>query len=367
MDHRAAFGGLHRRLQMLPAGGARGDRSGECPLQWVRLSNRDELPGLEEGLSAGGNSHRFHRPDRRPEQDEQAHRPGGDLDGMVASVASAAQASVRGTVFYKMSGSGNDFVVLDGRATSADRWPAAEVRAICDRRRGVGADGLVLLTPSSGDAVRMIYWNSDGSRTAMCGNAALCSGRLAVYLELVASGEFCLLTDAGAVRVRSKPSTDTAEINLPDFDTDQEFGAIPLGPGERWMTLLTVGVPHLVVRVEDIESTDVAGRGRALRFNPALGEAGANVNFIAPSGPGPGWLIRTYERGVEGETLACGTGTVGAALALAGRAEAALPLTFQSRGGPELWVGAELTTGRASNVWLGGQGRLLFRGIWEGI
>ena len=272
---------------------------------------------------------------------------------------------MRGTVFYKMSGSGNDFVVLDGRATSADRWPAAEVRAICDRRRGVGADGLVLLTPSASDAVRMTYWNSDGSRTAMCGNAALCSGRLAVYLELVAAGEFCLLTDAGPVRVRSKLSSDTAEINLPDFDTEGEFSAIPLGAGERWMALLTVGVPHLVVRVEDIESADVAGRGRALRFDPALGEAGANVNFIAPRAQAPGWLIRTYERGVEAETLACGTGTVGAAIALARRGEGALPLTFQSRGGPELSVRAELTANRASNVWLAGQGRLMFRGIWE--
>jgi diaminopimelate epimerase len=99
-----------------------------------------------------------------------------------------------------MTGSGNDFVVLDGRATAADGWPPARVRAICDRRNGVGADGLVILTPSTPGAVRMSYWNSDGSSGAMCGNAALCSGRLSVDLEMVPPGEFCLLTDAGLER-----------------------------------------------------------------------------------------------------------------------------------------------------------------------
>jgi diaminopimelate epimerase len=275
---------------------------------------------------------------------------------------------VRGTLFYKMTGSGNDFVVLDGRgATTPERWSPAQVRAICDRRSGVGADGLVILTPSAPDAVRMTYWNSDGSRGAMCGNAALCSGRLAVQLELVPAGEFCLLTDAGAVLVRSASQGDTAEINLPDFDLPQEFTAATLGPGERWMSLVSVGVPHLVIRVEDIEAVEPGIRGRRLRFDPAVGPEGANVNFLSHSGGQDApWVIRTYERGVEGETLACGTGTVAAAVALACRGEASLPITFRSRGGPELAVRARVEALRASDVWLGGQGRLLFRGVWEG-
>ena len=84
---------------------------------------------------------------------------------------------MRGTIVYKMTGSGNDFVVLDGRSTTPEQWPATRVSRICDRRTGVGADGLVLLTPDGSDAVRMAFWNSDGSRAAMCGNAALCSAR----------------------------------------------------------------------------------------------------------------------------------------------------------------------------------------------
>ena len=119
--------------------------------------------------------------------------------------------------------------------------------------------------------------------------------------------------------------------------------------------------------MDDIERIDVQGRGRSLRFDPHLGEAGANVNFVAPGAAGESWGIRTYERGVEAETLACGTGTVAAAIALAARGEAPLPLTFRSRGGPHLLVRAELAEGRAQDVWLGGQGRLLFRGVWEGI
>jgi diaminopimelate epimerase len=273
---------------------------------------------------------------------------------------------VRGTPFYKMTGSGNDFVVLDGRSTTADNWPPALVRAICDRRSGVGADGLVILTPSTADTVRMTYWNSDGSHGALCGNAALCSGRLAVHLKLVPAGEFCLLTDAGMVRVISPADGDQAEINVPDFDVPRDFSGVAPAPGERWMAFGSVGVPHLVVRVEDIEAVDPSRRGRLLRFDPSLGPAGANVNFVTPSAsPGKPALIRTYERGVEEETLACGTGTVAAGVALAHHGEARLPMRFRSRGGPELSVRAQLEGHRATGVWLGGQGRLVFRGVWE--
>ena len=211
----------------------------------------------------------------------------------------------------------------------------------------------------------MAYWNSDGSRGAMCGNAALCSGRIAVHLELVPAGEFCLLTDAGMVRVRSGVQGDEAEINLPDCEAPRAVAELAPGPGEEWMTLGTVGVPHLVVKVPDVNQVDVLGRGRALRSDARVGSAGANVNFVSRSGASSPWLIRTFERGVEGETLACGTGTVAAGLALAYRREASLPVTFRSRGGRQLTVRATLQGSRATDLWLGGQGQLLFRGVWE--
>lgn len=273
---------------------------------------------------------------------------------------------MRGTLFYKMTGSGNDFVMLDGRATTPSRWTPARVRALCDRRNGIGADGLVILTPGTTGTVRMSYWNSDGSHGAMCGNAALCSGRLAVDLEMVPPGEFCLLTDAGMVRVISHPQEDHAEINLPDAELPRDLPEVEPASGERWLSLGVVGVPHLVVRVADVETVDVFGRGRMLRGDPRVGPVGANVNFVSlPSDPGAPWLIRTFERGVEGETLACGTGTVAAALALVAKGETQLPATFRSRGGPELRVRGRLEGARATDLWLSGQGRHLYRGVWE--
>jgi diaminopimelate epimerase len=187
-----------------------------------------------------------------------------------------------------------------------------------------------------------------------------------VDLEMVPAGEFCLLTDAGVVRVRSQARSEEAEINLPDCEIPRDLPEVPPGPGEHWLALGLVGVPHVVVRVDDIEVVDVMARGRSLRSDPRVGPVGANVNFVSPPRSGSQWLIRTFERGVEGETLACGTGTVAAALALAGRQETSLPVAFQSRGGPELVVSAQRARDQATDVWLRGQGRLLFRGVWEG-
>jgi diaminopimelate epimerase len=143
--------------------------------------------------------------------------------------------------------------------------------------------------------------------------------------------------------------------------------AVALAEGERAAWLGTVGVPHFVVLVDDVNAVDVQGRGRELRRHPAAGDAGANANFVSASTHrDTAWSIRTFERGVEGETLACGTGTVAAALALAGHCGAILPLQFRSRGGEALTVNATIGGEGATDIWLGGQGRLVFHGEWEG-
>ncbi len=270
-----------------------------------------------------------------------------------------------GTRFYKMTGSGNDFVMLDGRHTRAEGWSAEAIVALCDRRMGVGADGMVILTPEPGDRVRMDFWNCDGSRADMCGNAALCSTRLAALLGLGRPDGLLLATRAGTFPVRCREEGEWAELNLPDFDLPSAPQGLSVAGGESAPTLATVGVPHLVLEVVDLEAPDLMVRGRTLRFHPALGPAGANVNFVGADASGR-WCLRTYERGVEGETLACGTGAVAAAVALAREGRATLPLELVTRSGRLLQVRATLRGPRATDVWLAGEGRLVFTGELSG-
>lgn len=268
-----------------------------------------------------------------------------------------------GTPFYKMTGSGNDFVMLDGRVTGPAEWPDRRITAVCDRRAGVGADGVVFLSPDGAGSVRMQYFNADGSRAALCGNAALCSTRLSATLGLASAHEMLLVTDAGPLRARCLEDRDLAEINVGDVAPPEPTPGIELEPGEMTCQRVLAGVPHLVVVVPDAGAVDVLARGRRLRFHPDAGPAGANANFLsAPPGPGEPWRMRTYERGVEDETYACGTGAVAAALALAASGRASLPVRITTRGGGVLTVRARIANGSVSDVWLAGQGALVFRG-----
>lgn len=263
-----------------------------------------------------------------------------------------------------MTGSGNDFVMLDGRTTAPGDWSTEQISRICARGTGVGADGLVIVGP--GDlpgAVRMVYFNSDGSRAAMCGNAALCSSRLAAMLGFGNPAGMQLQTDAATYESRCTPGTDRAALHLAPVEAPAE-PEIPLADAEQRLAFAVVGVPHLVVLVSDLETIDLMGRGRALRTDPGLGPDGANVNFIAATSSRSTWAMRTYERGIEAETLACGTGAVAAACALREWDAAELPVTLVTRTGLPLVVQATRgRSGRYDDVWLEGQASLVFRGV----
>lgn len=270
-----------------------------------------------------------------------------------------------GAVVYKMTGSGNDFVMVDGRFDPPDEWSPQRVSALCDRRSGLGADGLVVLVPVPGHApahVRFHFFNRDGSRASMCGNAALCATRLACWLELSLTDEVVLETDAGEVSGRCVPNDPTrSEITLPPV-APVLAPEIPLVLGETAIRLTQVGVPHVVVVVNDVQAVALPERGRQLRFHPAVGDAGANVNFVGRLGSG--WTMRTYERGVEGETLACGTGAAAAASVLLGEGEASLPIDFRTASGKTLSIAAKTTRDcRLEETRLGGEGRLVYRAI----
>ncbi len=284
---------------------------------------------------------------------------------------------LRGVAVYKMTGSGNDFVVVDGRSSSPDEWAAADIQAVCARGTGVGADGLVFVGPgSTAGAVRMTYLNSDGSR-AMCGNAALCATRLAAHLGLANSLAMRLETDGGVYESRCARDDGRAEVRFAGVAAPAPVASSLLVDGERRAVLVTVGVPHLVVLVDDVEPVDVLGRGKPLRHEPALGPEGANVNFVAPpEGPrgggsegrdgarGTEWPMRTYERGVEAETLACGTGAIAVACALDHWELAQLPLTVRTRSGRALDVrGQRGTAGGYADIWLTGEARMVWRGV----
>jgi diaminopimelate epimerase len=263
-----------------------------------------------------------------------------------------------GRTFYKMSGSGNDFVVVDATHEPPGTLASADtVQALCARATGIGADGVVFLEPSAAADYRMTYLNSDGSRADLCGNASLCSARLATELGLVRRSEFQVETDAGILGARLLQ--DGPEVDLQPVTDVRPGLPFRLIDGERWIGFAQAGVPHLVIRVDDVDQVDVVGRGRPLRYDPSLAQ-GANVNFVGPDGTG-GWRIRTYERGVEGETLACGTGSVATAILLAQAGEAGERVALTTRSGRVLRVRLK----RAGESWqpsLSGEARVVFQG-----
>jgi diaminopimelate epimerase len=286
------------------------------------------------------------------------------VDGAAAASDGLVRPHLIGLPIYKMTGSGNDFVMVDGRVSPPDDWSTADIRAACARATGVGADGLVfVLEGSAPGAARMIYFNSDGSHAAMCGNAALCSTRLAAHLGVAPAAGMRLETDAGVYESRCAADPHQAELHLSPVDPPKPVPELALRDGEERAALCTVGVPHLIVLVADVERVDLMDRGRAMRFDPALGPAGANVNFVSPGPVAGEWLMRTYERGVEGETLACGTGSVAAGCAVESWQLGRLPITVRSRSGRHLGIRARMNGGRYEDVWLVGEARMVFRGL----
>lgn len=267
-------------------------------------------------------------------------------------------AGLRGIPFYKMSGSGNDFVVVDVRETGDPELedPAA-IQRICARGTGVGADGIVLLAPEAGVDFRMIYYNADGTRASMCGNAALCCTRL--FAELSGAGGRPVVFETDSGRISARLRDGEPEIDLAPVETVRSGLELKRLAGEDRLGFALAGVPHVTVLVSDVEQTDVLGRGRAIRTARELMPAGANANFV--SGRKGDWRIRTYERGVEGETLACGTGAVASAILIESWGLDASPIRLRTRSGRRLTV----TLKRDGSRWwpsLAGEGRIVFRG-----
>ena len=263
--------------------------------------------------------------------------------------------------FVKMNGAGNDFVLFDNRAGDIQLSPK-QIATICDRHRGVGADGILLLEKSSNGAdFRMRYYNADGGEAEMCGNGARCFAR---YANKIASAQEHVSFETPAGVIRAKLHDDLVTLQMSD-PTDMRLNMrLQIESEEAVVHYINSGVPHVVVPVSRIDVVHVGTQGAAIRRHEMFSPKGANVNFLEKQGP-KNIAIRTYERGVEDETLACGTGVVASALIFAATEKVDGPIGVRVRGGNELQVGFIKHGDHFHEVTLTGPAEFVFEGSIE--
>ena len=260
-----------------------------------------------------------------------------------------------------MNGAGNDFILFDNR-TGEINLDRNQIAQLCDRHRGIGADGILLLEePTNRADFRMRYFNADGGEAEMCGNGARCFARFANQVG-GQKAKISFETLAGVICAELKGDLVTLRMTEP---TDLRLNVdLPVTAGNKTVHFINSGVPHVVIPVAKIEDADVRREGAAIRYHKMFSPNGANVNFIEKRGPNK-IAIRTYERGVEDETLACGTGIVASALIFAASEDCQGPVTVLARGGDELQVGFATADGGFDNVTLTGPAEFVFEGTIE--
>jgi len=261
--------------------------------------------------------------------------------------------------FTKMNGAGNDFVLLDNRARKVS-LSCDQIVRLCDRHRGVGADGVMLLVPSASGRADWAweFYNSDGSTGEMCGNGARCFSRFVQRLTGV-SGGFTFETGAGVITASFQGERITVNLTQPRELRLHE--QVPLSAGTQTIHSLNTGVPHAVLFVPDADRVLVGQLGPEIRRHAHFGPKGTNVNFAQQTGPNQ-IRVRTFERGVEGETLACGTGVTASALIAARLHGFTSPVKVWVQGGDELEVSFKDQGGEFTDVRLGGPAEFVFEG-----
>ena len=261
--------------------------------------------------------------------------------------------------FTKMNGAGNDFVLIDGRAREL-KLESRQIARICDRHAGVGADGLIVLLPCASGRADWAwdFYNSDGGSAEMCGNGARCFARFVRRLTGAKSG-ITFETRAGIITASFQGERVTVGLTPPrDLRLNQ---TISLSAGTATLHSVDTGVPHAVMYVPDADRAMVQSLGAEIRGHSHFAPRGTNVNFVQLRGA-EALRVRTYERGVEGETLACGTGVTAAALISAELHQLSSPVRVQVRGGDLLEVSFERKDGQFDNVRLTGPADFVFEG-----
>ncbi len=261
--------------------------------------------------------------------------------------------------FWKMNGAGNDFVMLDNRNLSL-KLSKDEIAKLCDRHRGVGADGLLAVEPATDGADwKMRYYNADGGEAEMCGNGARCFARFVNKLHENSLSEVKFETLAGVIGAEF--DGDQVRINMSEPHSLKLNQSLNVDGTTLQVHSVNTGVPHAVVFVDDLEKTEVVRFGAGLRYHEAFAPKGTNANFAKVTGPGS-IAIRTYERGVEDETLACGTGMVACALIAHELHGFSSPVSVLVKGGDTLRIGFEKDGSTYRNVTLYGPADFVFQG-----
>jgi diaminopimelate epimerase len=242
--------------------------------------------------------------------------------------------------FQKMHGAGNDFIMIAGGDLDRVSLERESIAALCDRRTGIGADGLIIVAEADSPdaAFRMIYFNADGGEAEMCGNGARCTVDFAHRAGLFR--ERCRFETFSGLLEGAPVGEGEVEVSLPawrDLEADLGLDGSPFARQHACNT----GVPHVVIPVADVTAVDVVKWGSFFRHHGRFAPSGTNVNWVSPAPDGTGFLIRTYERGVEDETLACGTGASAAAVVLCHLKEATSPVALRTRGGDVLTVSVD--------------------------
>lgn len=264
--------------------------------------------------------------------------------------------------FTKMSGTGNDFIIIDHRKPFLKREDmSAFAKAVCRRKFSVGADGLILIESVDNADFRWQFFNGDGSEAEMCGNGARCAARFA-YENGIAPAGMSFLTVAGEIRAEVKGESVKLAMTPPEnLKLDQK---VTLGGVDMTVHSINTGVPHTVIFVENNGKTPVKEWGHSIRFHEMYQPAGTNVNFVAAAAQNEIY-VRTYERGVEDETMACGTGAVASAIIAALRKDAVSPVRVMTSGGEILTIYFKIdqqADTAISDVYLEGPAHFIYEG-----
>jgi diaminopimelate epimerase len=255
--------------------------------------------------------------------------------------------------FYKYQGTGNDFVMIDNRSNGFPKENFQLVAHLCDRRFGIGADGLILLDNDTDTDFRMVYYNSDGNLSSMCGNGGRCLVAFAKKLNVIQDETTFMATDGlHYAKVADDGIVSLQMIDVAEIKNTPEY------------SFLNTGSPHHVQIVEDLQHYNVKENGAALRYGNLYGQEGCNINFVKKIDETT-FSLRTYERGVEDETLACGTGATAVAIAMNATGQTHLNAINLNVEGGKLAVSFDKVDGKYTNVFLKGPAEFVFKGTIE--